>query len=301
MLGHVFENLLIHEDRRAQGAYYTPPEIAEKQVKSAIKAFLNRHGSAQSGEQERILEKIRILDPSCGSGTYLVAAFQALLGYRLSLAPLNERYNGKLYALKRAIVLENLFGVDINPMAVRLTEVRLWLNMIQDLEIADPSMAPALPNLQHHLRPGDFLGRHGSGDPALMRSWSKYPMLERLRRKFPNSPARDRRGILKHIYRLEGELHRFLCARESGGSLPDPQDSDLTTRTTRPRTRSCDDQSRKKRGRHRTASHHIQSGHPRGRVRSRDREPALAKRFPTCPRSRRSESSRTSSRRPAWR
>ena len=214
MLGQVFENLLIHKDRKATGAYYTPPEVAEKQVHAAFEAWLEAAGPEKASTRRKRLEKVRILDPSCGSGAYLVAAFQVLLKWRLSLTPSHERYNGKLFALKRSIMLENLYGVDINPMAVRLTEVRLWLNMIQDLEISEPSKAPALPNLQHHLRPGDFLGQHLGDHPERMVDWPKFSLLEQLRNRFPTSSAVNRRKNLKHIYRLEWELQQFLEGRE---------------------------------------------------------------------------------------
>jgi len=212
-LGYVFENLLAADDRKRQGVFYTPAETAEKQVKFALDAYLD---AAPGGKRalRRRLAAIRVLDPSCGSGTYLVAAFQALLKRRLALAPAKERYNGKLYALKRAIVLENLYGVDINPMAIRLAEVRLWLNMIQDLEIAEPAKAPALPSLQHHLRAGDFLGQHKPSNPQWIAQWPKREILEGLRRKFPHCSTRGRQASLKHIHRLERELYEYLRERE---------------------------------------------------------------------------------------
>ncbi len=214
-LGYVFENLLLRDDRKKQGVFYTPAAVAQKQARSAIDAYLSHN--CPPGDKaclRRLLTRIRVLDPSCGSGAYLMAAFQTLLKLRLSLTPKHERYNGKLYALKRSIVLENLFGVDINPMAVRLAEVRLWLNMIQDLEIAEPAKAPALPSLQHHLRPGDFLSQHAPGDPNWIRAWPKHARLEALRKKFPTCAAAKRQATLKHIHRLERELGEHLRQRE---------------------------------------------------------------------------------------
>ncbi len=211
ILGHVFENLLRREERRQQGAFYTPQAVAEKQVKAAFQAFLRANGlEGNPSALGRRLPDLRVLDPSCGSGAYLLAAFQVLVKLRLSLAPERERYNGKLYALKRAVVLENLYGMDIHPMAVRLTEVRLWLNMIQDLEISEPAKAPALPSLQHHIRPGDFLRQYLPETLKKLESWPKYGELERLRKHFPTSSGRKRQARLKHIYRLERELFEFL-------------------------------------------------------------------------------------------
>ena len=211
ILGYVFENLIKDRERKRQGVFYTPSPMAEKQVKAAFEALLK---DKKGQSRQRFLKCIRILDPSCGSGTYLVAAFQFLLQHRLKSAPKQERTNGKLYLLKRSIVLENLYGIDINPMAVRLTEVRLWLNMIQDLEIAEPGKAPPLPNLQHHLRPGDFLSQHTPINLNQLREWPKHQRLETLRRKFPSSSAKQRPSMLKHIFRLERECLGYLERQE---------------------------------------------------------------------------------------
>lgn len=214
ILGHVFENLLRREERRQQGTFYTPQAVAEKQVRAAFQAFLRANDlEGNPAALRKRLPTLRVFDPSCGSGAYLLAAFQVLLKLRLSLAPAKERYNGKLYVLKRAVVLENLYGMDIHPMAVRLTEVRLWLNMIQDLEISEPSRAPALPSLQHHIRPGDFMRQYMPDTPEHLESWSKYAELERLRKQFPTSSALKRPARLKHIYRLERELYEYLDTR----------------------------------------------------------------------------------------
>jgi len=212
VLGHVFENLIRGPRRREQGTYYTPLPIANKQVGMAFDAFLGK-GRV---DLER-LRTMRILDPSCGSGTYLVSAFQRLLRHRLAIAPESERFNGKLFNLKRQIVQENLYGVDINPMAIRLTEVRLWLNMIQDLEITDPADAPALPNLQHHLRAGDFLARYVPRADPMIRKWPKYNRLQRLRKKFPETTPGQRSVVLRHIHRLENELFAYLSGQAHRG------------------------------------------------------------------------------------
>lgn len=228
VLGHVFENLLQSDDRKRQGTFYTPMHVAQRQARAAFKSWVF-HNKNQTENFEKRLEEIRILDPSCGSGTYLVAAFNELLKLRLQAAPERQRYNGKLFELKREIVLKNLFGVDIHPMAVRLAEVRLWLNMIQDLEVSEPILAPPLPNLQHHLRAGDFLKANWPNGKERMRKWPKYRYLERARKRFPHVAAKIRNESLRHIFRLEEELitwmntsnHR-IAVGESRVRVPQP-------------------------------------------------------------------------------
>lgn len=211
VLGHVFENLLQSPERKSLGTFFTPMEVALHQVKLGFDSFLEakRWNSEQPDYRQKLFE-LKVLDPSCGSGTYLVAAFQELLRRHLAVAPEKERYNGKLYALKRNIMTKNLYGIDIHPMAVRLTEVRLWLNMIQDLEISDPATAPPLPSLQHKLRAGDFLHQYRPQYFEKARQWPSYARLTKLRQKFPFVGAEKRSAYLRHMLRLEKELYRFL-------------------------------------------------------------------------------------------
>ncbi|MBO1320092.1 Eco57I restriction-modification methylase domain-containing protein [Acanthopleuribacter pedis] len=213
VLGAVFEHLLLVDDRKQQGTYYTPGFLAHKQAKAAITAWLDHKqcGDDPLARRDAVAD-IRILDPSCGSGTYLTAAFQALLDIHLAVLPPDQHRNGRLFDLKQQIMLRNLFGVDINPVAVRLTEVRLWLNLIQDIEVEDPAKAPALPNLQHQLRAGDFLDLHVPTDKKQVKQWPKYAQLEQLRAKFPTSQAPQRMNLLRHMLRLEGELADYLTA-----------------------------------------------------------------------------------------
>lgn len=213
-LGAVFENLLLVDSRKQQGTYYTPGFLAHKQATAAIEAWLAEHARGTDANARRdAVAAIRILDPSCGSGTYLTAAFQTLLDIHLAATPHHQRSNGRLFALKQHIMLNNLFGIDINPVAVRLTEVRLWLNLIQDVSVTDPSEAPALPNLQHQLRAGDFLDLHVPVNPTWVAGWPKYATLEKLRGRFPTSHAKRRISLLKHIHRLEKELADYLHAK----------------------------------------------------------------------------------------
>ncbi|PIE03538.1 MAG: hypothetical protein CSA81_01690 [Acidobacteria bacterium] len=212
VLGTVFENLMKPDERKNRGVFFTPSKVARRQVMASFESYMKGREVSLNA-----LEKIRVLDPSCGSGTYLVCAFQCLLKYRLDLCPDSERYNGNLFKLKTDIVLNNLYGMDINPLAVRLTEVRLWLNMIQDLEVGSPDQAPQLPNLQHHLRVGDFLSVPDSWEAARIRKWSKYPYLRKLKRKFVQSS--NRQAVLTHLFRLERELAQFLSCDDHRDNL----------------------------------------------------------------------------------
>jgi hypothetical protein len=144
MLGRVFEGLMGETRRHESGTYFTPRPLVREIVSRALEAA--RGGATQPGTGP-----LRILDPAVGSGAFLLEALQQL-----------EQEGGPLArgesaaARRRAIVRDHLFGVDADPMAVRLAELRLWLAMVVDDDAAAADVAP-LPNLDWNLRQGDSL------------------------------------------------------------------------------------------------------------------------------------------------
>ncbi len=144
MLGRVFEGLMARDRRRRQGTYFTPRALLAEVVDRALGAALRDRAPAQ-------VARIRVLDPAVGSGAFLLEALTRLEVARGPLAP-GERPAGR----RRAIVRDNLFGVDLDPMAVRLAELRLWLALLVDDDARLDEVAP-LPNLDQNLRQGDSL------------------------------------------------------------------------------------------------------------------------------------------------
>ena len=143
MLGRVFEGLMASDDRRHRGAYYTPRPLLRHAVDLTMRTALDDADAAR-------IRTVRILDPAVGSGAFLLEALAWLeqrRGQLLPAEPPGER--------RRAIVRDCLFGVDVDPMAVRLAELRLWLALVVD-ETSAGAVCP-LPNLDQHLRQGDSL------------------------------------------------------------------------------------------------------------------------------------------------
>jgi len=144
MLGRVFEGLMARERRRHQGTYFTPRALLREAVGRGLDAALE-------GRDARAVRAIRVLDPAVGSGAFLLEALLRLEQARAALCP------GEPPAeRRRAIVRDNLFGVDLDPMAVRLAELRLWLALLVDDDARLEDVAP-LPNLDQNLRQGDSL------------------------------------------------------------------------------------------------------------------------------------------------
>ncbi len=144
MLGRVFEGVMVRDRRRQQGTYFTPRHLLQATVGRALAAAL-------PGRDAAAIARIRVLDPAVGSGAFLLEVLRRLERARAERCP-EERPAER----RRAIVRDNLFGVDLDPMAVRLAELRLWLALLVDDDARLADVAP-LPNLDQNLRQGDSL------------------------------------------------------------------------------------------------------------------------------------------------
>lgn len=112
--------------RKATGTFYTPQPIAEYVVRRTLGPLV--HGA----EAERILQ-LRIVDPAMGSGAFLVAACRYLAtAYEAALIRAGGCHPGDIgecerAAIRRTVAERCLYGVDLNPMAVQLARLSLWL------------------------------------------------------------------------------------------------------------------------------------------------------------------------------
>lgn len=150
-------------ERRQHGTYYTPDHVVQHLVVEALSPVFDRvsrecaadEGVAALGWSDRIL-KIRVLDPAMGSGHFLLRAVQ-YLAEELSTNPLaaevaSDEYaeeEGILNYWKRRVVERCVYGVDLNPLAVELGKLALWLDTV--------ARDKPLSFLDHHLRCGNSL------------------------------------------------------------------------------------------------------------------------------------------------
>ena len=173
MLGRAFEGLMANDERRRSGSFYTPPALVAYAVRAALGAAFadspalvalldglatNRSAVAKAlaaaectGLRGR-LEALRVLDPACGSGAFLVHVLETLDAL---LAALHDPRDA--HTRRRDLLARCLFGVDRQPMAVWLCELRLWLSVVIECHETDALRIPPLPNLDHHIRTGDSL------------------------------------------------------------------------------------------------------------------------------------------------
>lgn len=97
------------------------------------------------------LKRVKVCDPACGSGAYLLGMRQELLRLRESLFAAKARDHERIYDRKLDIIQRNLYGVDKDEFAVNIVMLRLWLSLVVDDErdpLDDESVDVSLPNLK---------------------------------------------------------------------------------------------------------------------------------------------------------
>ncbi len=192
ILGHIYEQFLGKvirltkghravveekpEVRKAGGVYYTPTYIVDYIVKNTVGKLVEGKKPGPRGGAS----KLRILDPACGSGSFLLGAYKYLLEWHLEKYVNDDpkkwarRKNPAIFQDRRGewrlttterkrILLNNIYGVDIDPQAVEVTKLSLLLKVLEDesSETLDKQLAflheRALPDLGNNIKCGNSL------------------------------------------------------------------------------------------------------------------------------------------------
>ncbi|MDE2688485.1 MAG: hypothetical protein OXI16_13455 [Chloroflexota bacterium] len=172
LLGIVFENMV--NDRHYRNGYHTPRPVVSFMCREALKGFLSgertglsdhviaelvdeRNTRNLSVEDARLiaraLKRVRVVDPACGSGAYLLGMMRELVELRTALFDAASETKSA-YDLKLEIIRDNLYGADLDEFAVNLAKFRLWLSLLIEDEGDDPE---PLPNLDFKIVHGDSL------------------------------------------------------------------------------------------------------------------------------------------------
>ena len=168
MLGKIFENLL--EDNKDKGAFYTPKEIVRYMCQESLIAYLQTNTSIANekirkfvlspedgvadipeNKKEKLLtalEEVKICDPAIGSGAFPMGLLNELLHCREVLS--GEHYDRA--EIKKSIIHNNIYGVDIDKGAIDIARLRFWLSIVVDEETPSP-----LPNLDYKIMQGNSL------------------------------------------------------------------------------------------------------------------------------------------------
>jgi hypothetical protein len=188
MLGYVYESLSnvaeqIYE-RQDFGIFYTPAIEVDFMCRRVVVEYIARHLIGVQKEHvykllfdedireiegyltknnlwyqlEEILDNITVVDPACGSGAFLVGMLHVIVElYKLTYRNIKREMTE--FEIKKKIIGNSLYGVDVMSWSVHSAELRLWLQLIIDYDIPfeERKIFPILPNLTLRLRVGDSL------------------------------------------------------------------------------------------------------------------------------------------------
>jgi SAM-dependent methyltransferase len=205
MLGKAFEALMAVGERKSSGAFYTPQALVEEVTEEALRSALDV-GGAGPVDVER-LRQIRVLDPACGSGAFLVHVLE-----RIAFLRLDAGEHGSIAEIRRRVLTTSIFGVDLNPTAVWLCELRLWLAIVIESTGGDPMQVVPLPNLDRHIRVGDSLSG-GAFDDALRQTSGRE--LASLRSRYMRASGPRKRTLAKAMDRAERNAAIGVLRREA--------------------------------------------------------------------------------------
>lgn len=157
------------EVRKAGGVYYTPQYIVDYIVKNTV-------GKLIAGKSPEDVAKIKICDPACGSGSFLLGAYQYLLDWHMQYymnEPATGRFSGGQHpnltpdgnlttAIKKKILINNIYGLDIDTNAVEVTKLSLMLKAMEGETEASISQLSflherVLPTLDNNIKSGNSL------------------------------------------------------------------------------------------------------------------------------------------------
>ena len=179
MLGRIFESLL--EDNKEKGAFYTPKEIVQYMCRRSLTAYLQTDIPKEKEKmrqaidcfvrtkdynelrlklppslREQVAERLRtvkICDPAIGSGAFPMGLLRELYLCRIALEDEVKEDPSKSHAeIKKEILQQNIYGVDLDRGAVDIARLRFWLSLVVDEELPQP-----LPNLDYKIMQGNSL------------------------------------------------------------------------------------------------------------------------------------------------
>lgn len=220
MLGKVFEELVT--GRHESGSYYTPRPVVSFMCREALKhylaevepdapavaAFVDDGDAAQLKDPEGALDglkRVRVCDPACGSGAYLLGMMQELLRLRGALFKSNRLDDESVYRRKREIIERNLYGVDKDRFAVQIACLRLWLSLAIESDKPQP-----LPNLDFKIGCGDSLTAPAPTDTEKQLAFGRGVLVNEYQQRkgefMQCNDAERKRRLRDEIERLRGEI-----------------------------------------------------------------------------------------------
>jgi hypothetical protein len=231
-----YEFLLVSgSDRKTTGAYYTPSELVVQLVKSALEPVIEERLNAVKNSltpqqlQEAALLSIKVCDPACGSGHFLLAAARRI-GRELARVRTGEPVPSP-EPLRQAIrdaIQHCIYGVDVNPLAVDLCKVALWIE----------GFAKGMPLnfLDHRIKCGNSLVgvlnmnvlKEGIPDEAFKAvTGDDKALSSQLKKSNKKSRQTDLKGQLSTVGQLDADLSNIAQAWQQLDRIPETTAADV--------------------------------------------------------------------------
>ncbi len=284
MLGRIFENLLAEINpetgesaRKSTGSYYTPRVIVDYMIDESLLLYLKQQTQIDEeklrsvlsydlrddeenplteNERERIitaLEKVKILDPACGSGAFPIGALQKIVFILQQADPEGHLWFKKQikntspelrkvverefahknfdYIRKLGIIRENIYGVDIQPIATEISRLRCFLTLVVDERIQEDlenrGIEP-LPNLDFKFVTANSLiglpGSQKNSQIGLFEDAAGISELKELRDMFFTASGAERDQLKLQFVQAQNRMFQRLISENRRGH------ADLTTK-----------------------------------------------------------------------
>jgi hypothetical protein len=187
-----------------------------------IARFVAEQDATRLRNPEAVLQALRrvtVCDPACGSGAYLLGMLHELLDLRACLFTAKHIDARSVYERKLEIIQNNIYGVDIDPFAVNIAQLRLWLSLVVDFELGrEGDKPPTLPNLDYKIKIDDSLtGPDPSGGLQLdMFRQQQIQEYFQLKDEFLKAHGNDKKKLRQQVEELQAQIAEW--ARGGKGS-----------------------------------------------------------------------------------
>ncbi len=185
--------------KKSQGIYYTPEYIVDFIIKSTVGELLSKVSSIDE------LRKVRVLDPACGSGSFLIRAFDEFYNKYNELYK-NVHNRPSDFEIKKEILLNNLYGVDLDERALQIAQLNLLLKALKNTK--EISGRKLLPDLSLNIRCGNSL-IFGDTQNLNKKFANELKELRNLKKGFKNEiEDRSKAYYWKKIANLEAKIEK---------------------------------------------------------------------------------------------
>jgi adenine-specific DNA-methyltransferase len=276
MLGRIFENLLAEINpetgesaRKSTGSYYTPRAIVDYMIDESLLLYLKKQTNIaekilraiisydladdsqyslnQNEKQEIIdsLERLKLLDPTCGSGAFPIGALQKIvfilqqidqdgqLWFKTQIQKASPEIRRVIerefshrnfdYIRKLGVIRENIYGVDIQPIATEISRLRCFLTLVVD-ERVDDSLAnrgiEPLPNLDFKfVTANSLIGLPSNQQATLFKDQAGIDQLKDLRNQFFNATNSERYQLKDEFKEIQKKMLLRMIETRGGDDI----------------------------------------------------------------------------------